>query len=107
MRTKTKGAEEHANTAQRITDSAEQRANDTQNAADIAEQRAVAAQSNANVTQAKQELLEQQLQNADLAFQEERKICTKEIVAVQHTIGALQHELQDANTCLEAQDVIV
>ena len=42
-----------------------------------------------------------------MAFQEERKICTREIAAAQHTIGALQHELQDANTHLEAQGVIV
>ena len=59
------------------------------------------------MAQAKQELLEQELQNADLSFQEERKICTREIAAAQHTIGALQHELQDANTRLEAQGVIV
>ena len=70
MRTK---IEERANTAQRIADSAEQRASDAQCAADAAEQRAVAAQSNADAAQAKQALLEQELRNADLAFQEERK----------------------------------
>ena len=107
MRTKIEGAEERANTAQRIADFVEQRANDAQNAADAAEQYAVATQSNADAAQAKQELLEQELRNADLAFQEERKIRTREITAVQHTIGALQHELQDANTHLEAQGVIV
>ena len=58
MRTKIEGAEERANTAQRIADSAEQRANDARNAADAAEQRAVAAQSNADAAKAKQELLE-------------------------------------------------
>ena len=68
MRTKIEGAEEHANTAQCIADSTEQRANDAQYAADAAEQRAVAAQSNADAAQAKQELLEQELRNADLAF---------------------------------------
>ena len=69
MRTKIEGAEERANTAQRIADSAEQRANDAQYAADAAEQRAVAAQSNADAAKAKQELLEKELRNADLAFQ--------------------------------------
>ena len=77
MRTKIEGAEERANTAQRIADSAEQRANNAQYAADAAEQRAVAAQSDADVAKAKQELLEQELRNADLAFQEERKIRTR------------------------------
>ena len=42
-----------------------------------------------------------------MAFQEERKIHTKETVAAQHTIGALQHELRNANTRLDAQGVIV
>ena len=107
MRTKIEGAEERANTAQRIADSAEQRANDAQYAADAAEQRAVAAQSNADAAKAKQELLEQELRNADLAFQQERKIRSSEIAAAQHTIGALQHELQDARTRLDAQGVIV
>ena len=68
IRTKIEGAEERANTTQRIADSAEQRANDAQNVADAAEQHAVAAQSNADAAQANQELLEQELQNADLAF---------------------------------------
>ena len=107
MRTKIEGAEERANTAQRIADSTEQRANDAQYVADVAKQRAVTAQSNADAAQAKQELLEQELRNADLAFQEERKIRTREIAAVQHTIGALQHELRNANTRLDAQGVIV
>ena len=61
MRTKIEGAEERANTAQRIADSTEQRANDARNAADVAEQRAVTAQSNADGAKAKQELLEQEL----------------------------------------------
>ena len=81
MRTKIEGAEERATTAQRIADSAEQRANNAQYAADAAEQRAVAAQSNADAAQQKQQLLEQELRNADLAFQEERKIRTAEIAA--------------------------
>ena len=42
-----------------------------------------------------------------MAFQEERKIHTTEIAAAQHTIGALQHELRNANTRLDAQGVIV
>ena len=42
-----------------------------------------------------------------MAFQEERKIRTTKIAAVQHTIGALQHELRNANTRLDAQGVIV
>ena len=46
MRTKIEGAEERANTAQRIADSTEQRANDARNVADAAKQRAVTAQSN-------------------------------------------------------------
>ena len=58
MRTKIEGAEERANTAQRITDFAEQRANDAQNATATAKQRVVATQSNADAAQAKQELLE-------------------------------------------------
>ena len=98
MRTKIEGAEQRANTAQRIADSAEQRANNAQYAADAAEQRAVAAQSDADVAKAKQEQLEHELRNADLAFQEERKIHTTEIAAAQHTIGALQHELRNAYT---------
>ena len=107
MRTKIEGAEQHANMAQCIADSAEQRANNAQYAADAAEQRAVTAQSNADAAKAKQEQLEQELANADLAFQEERKIRTIEIATTQHTIGALQHELQNANTQLDAQGVIV
>ena len=54
MRTKIEGAEERANTAQRIADSAEQRA--------------VVTQSDANVAKEKQQLLEQELQNADLSI---------------------------------------
>ena len=68
MRTKIEGAEERANTAQRITDSTEQRANNAQYVADTAEERAVSAQSDADAAKAKQELLEQELRNADLAF---------------------------------------
>ena len=67
----------------------------------------VSFETNVNVSEAKQELLEQELQNADLAFQEERKIRTTGIAAAQHTIGALQHELRNANTRLDAQGVIV
>ena len=93
MRTKIEGAEERANTAQRIADSAKQRA--------------VAAQSDADAAKEKQQLLERELQNADLAFQEERKIRTIEIAAAQQTIGVLQSELHDARTCLDAQGVIV
>ena len=77
--------------AQRIADSVEQHANDTRHATDAAKQCAVATQSNADAAQAKQALLEQELQNADLAFQEERKIHTSEIAAAQHTIGVVSH----------------
>ena len=107
MRTKIEGAEERANTAQRIADSTEQRANTAQYAADVAEQRAVAAQSDADAAKAKQEQLEHELRNADLAFQQERKTRTTEIATAQHTIGALQNELHDAHTRLDAQGVIV
>ena len=93
MKAKIEGAEERANTAQRITDSAEQRA--------------VAAQSDADAAKEKQQLLERELRNADLAFQEERKIRTTEIATAQHTIGVLQNELHDARTRLDAQGVIV
>ena len=55
MRTKIKGAEERANTVQRIADSTEQHANTAQYTADAAEQRAVAAQSDADAAKAKQE----------------------------------------------------
>ena len=65
MKSKIEGAEERANTTQRITDSAEQRA--------------VAAQGDVDAAKEKQQLLERELQNADLAFQEERKIRTIEI----------------------------
>ena len=65
MKAKIEGAEEHANTTQRIADSAEQRV--------------VAAQSDADRAKEKQQLLERELQNADLAFHEERKIRTTEI----------------------------
>ena len=68
IRTKIEGAEERANITQRIADSAEQRANTAQYAADAAEQRAVAAQSDADAAKQKQQLLEQKLRNADLAF---------------------------------------
>ena len=61
MRMKIEGAEERANTAQRIADSTEQRANTAQYAADAAEQRAVAAQNDADAAKAKQQLLEQEL----------------------------------------------
>ena len=54
MKDKIEGAEERANTAQRIADSAEQRANTAQYAADVAEQRAVAAQSDADAAKEKQ-----------------------------------------------------
>ena len=75
--------------------------------ADAAKQRAVAAQSDADAAQQKQQLLEQELRNADLAFQEERKIRTAEIAAAQQTIGVLQNELHDARASLDAQGVIV
>ena len=107
MRMKIEGAEESANTAQRIADAAEQRANNAQYAADAAEQRAVAAQSDADVAKARQEQLEHELQNADLAFQEERKIRTSEIATAQHTIGTLQHEVRNTTTRLDAQGAIV
>ena len=92
MRTKIEGAEECANTAQRIVDSTEQRA--------------IAAQSDADAAKAKQEQLEHELRNADLAFEQERKIRMTEIAAAQRTIGALQNELHDARTRLDAQGVI-
>ena len=107
MRMKIEGAEERANTTQRIADSTEQRANTAQYAADAAEQRAVTAQNDADAAKAKQRLLEQELRNADLAFQEERKIRTSKIAATQHTIGTLQHELRDTTTRLDAQGAIV
>ena len=107
MRAKIEGAEERANTTQHIADSAEQRANTAQYVADATEQRAVAAQNDADAAKAKQQLLEQELRNADLAFQEERKIHTSEIAAAQHTIGALQHELRSTTTRLDAQGAIV
>ena len=93
--------------AQCIIDSAEQHANDAQYAADVAKQRVVAAQSDADVAKAKQKQLEHELQNVDLAFQEERKIRTTEFAAAQHTTGALQHELRSATTRLDAQSMIV
>ena len=93
MKAKIEGAEERANTAQRIADSAEQHA--------------VAAQSDADAAKEKQQLLERELRNADLAFQEERKIRTTEIATAQHIIGVLQNELHDARTRLDAQGVIV
>ena len=74
MKAKIEGAEERANTAQRIADSAEQRANTAQYAADAAEQRAVAAQSNADAAKQKQQLLERELRNADMAFQEGKPV---------------------------------
>ena len=95
MKAKIEGAEERANTAQRIADSAEQRAYGlTQSDADAAKAEAT-------------KLLEQELQNADLAFQEERKIRMTEIAAAQHTIGVLQHELRNTTTRLDAQGAIV
>ena len=51
--------------------------------------------------------MEHELRNADLAFQEERKIHTTKIAAVQHTIGTLQHELRNADTRLDVQGMIV
>ena len=42
-----------------------------------------------------------------MAFQEERKIRTKEIAAAQLTIGTLRRELHDASTRLDQQGVIV
>ena len=68
MKTKIEGADQCANTAQRIADSTEQPANDAQYIADRAEQCAIAVQSDADVAKAKQEQLEHELQNADLAF---------------------------------------
>ena len=62
----------------------------------------MAAQSDADAAKEKQQLLERELRNADLAFQEERKIRTTEIAAAQHTIGVLQNELHDARTRLDA-----
>ena len=107
MKTKIEGAEQRANTAQGITDCAEQRANNAQYATNAAKQCAVAAQSDADVANAKQEQLEHELRNADLAFQEVWMIRKIEIAAAQHTIGALQHKLRNANTRLDAQGVIV
>ena len=107
MRMKIQGAEQRADAAQRVADVAEQRADAARHADDAAEQRAVAVQSNADVAQAKQERLEQELRNADVAFQEERKIRTKEIAAAQLTIGTLRCELHDASTRLDQQGVIV
>ena len=107
MRTKIQGAEQRADVAQRVADVAEQRADAARHAADAVEQRAVTAQNNADAVQAKQERLEQELRNADVAFQEERKIRTKEIAAAQFTIGTLRRELHDASTRLDQQGVIV
>ena len=67
----------------------------------------MAAQSDADAAKQKQQLLEQELRNADLALQEESKICTTKIVVAQQTIGVLQSELHDAHTCLDAQGMIV
>ena len=68
MKAKIWGAEERANTAWRIADSAEQRTNTAQNATGVVEQLAMAAQSDADAVKQKQQLLEQELRNADLAF---------------------------------------
>ena len=107
MRAKIDGAEERAVRAQHIADTAEQRAKEAHHAANVAEQHATAAQGNADAAQAKQQLLEQELRNADLAFQEERKTRMQEIATAQLKIGHLSNELQNANTRLEAQNVIV
>ena len=93
MKAKIEGAKERANIAQRIADSAEQCA--------------MTAESDGDTAKEKQQLLERELRNPDLAFQEERKIRTTEIATVQHTIGVLQNKLHDARTRLDAQGVIV
>ena len=107
MKAKIDGAEERAVTAQHIADTAEQRAKEAHYAANVAEQHATTAQGNADAAQAKQQQLEQELRNADLAFQEERKTRIQEIATAQLKIGHLSNELQDANARLEAQNVIV
>ena len=107
MRAKIDGAEERAVKAQHIADTAEQRAKEAHYAANVAEQHATAAQGNADAAQAKQQQLEQELRNADLAFQEERKTRIQEIATAQLKIGHLSNELQDANARLEAQNIIV
>ena len=51
--------------------------------------------------------MEQELQNADVAFHEEKKIRTKEIATAHQTIGALRGELHDTSTRLEEQGAAV
>ena len=102
MRERIEDAEKRASDARRIADSAEQRANDAQYAANAAEQRAVMAQSDADAAKQRQVYLEKELQNADAAFQEERRTREQEVAEAQATIGALRHELQTTNFKVEA-----
>ena len=107
MRNKIEGAEERADVAQQIADNAEQRADAAQRAADAAEQRAVAAQYVADTTQAKHTKVEEELRNANVAFQEERATRMQEVAAAQQTIGELRQELQSTSARVLQQGTVV
>ena len=100
-------AEQRTNRAQYAADAAEQRANEAQHAADSAERRAVNAQSDADKSKERQTHLEKELQNADIAFRQERAAREKAVADAQATIGVLRNEFQSTTTKVERQEGIM
>ena len=85
----------------------EQRAHDAQHAADIAERRAVTAQSEADEAKKRQGHLEQELQNADVAFCQEKAAREKAVNDAQTTIRFLHNELESTTTKVQRQEEIM
>ena len=77
---------------------------EAQHAADSAERRAVNAQSDADTSKERQAHLEKELQNADVAFHQEREAREKSEADARAIIGALRTELQSTTTKVERQE---
>ena len=78
-----------------------------QHAADMAERRASNAQSDADKSKERQALLEKELQNADVAFRQEREAREKSEADARAIIGALRTELQSTTTKVERQEEVM
>ena len=78
-----------------------------QQTTDAAEQRAMAAQDLADTVQQKQEQVKNEQRNADRAFREEQGNRARDTAAANQKIAALQMELKEANTKINAQGAVM
>ena len=85
----------------------EQKANEAQHAADTAERRAANAQSDADRAKERQAVLKKELQNANIAFRNEKAERERLEAAAHADIGALRQELQSTKSQVERQEEVM